>query len=172
MCWELALAIVAVAVPRATERAAKEVCGLSIGETLARARSDAGLSVADVSLRTRIRDSVIERIEHDDYSASGIDLFARGEIREIARAVGVDSRPLIEEYDASRPPAGPVWGPAGPARETAERSGTAKSADAIRAVLADLPQRNRSWLLPLASPVVAASCGLLIPPGTPQPAPP
>src|SRR5258708_8304373 len=164
MCWELALAIVAVAVPRATERAAKEVCGLSIGETLARARSDAGLSVADVSLRTRIRDSVIERIEHDDYSASGIDLFARGEIREIARAVGVDSRPLIEEYDASRPPAGPVWGPAGPARETAERAGTAKSADAIRSVIADLRHRTSicrpALPLPLVPPLVRT---LLIP---------
>ncbi len=139
---------------------------MSIGETLARARSDAGLSVADVSLRTRIRDSVIERIERDDYSASGIDLFARGEIREIARAVGVDSRPLIEEYDASRPPAGPVWGPAGPARETAERAGTAKSADAIRSVIADLRQRNWIWRLALALLVVAALGGILLIRGT------
>src|SRR5260370_42626871 len=86
----------------------REVCGLSIGETLARARRDAGLSVADISHRTRIRESVIERIERDDYSASGIDRFTRGEIREIARAVGVDSRPLLGEYEWSRPPAGPV----------------------------------------------------------------
>ena len=102
---------------------------MSIGETLARARRDAGLSVADISQRTRIRESFIERLEHDDYPASGIDLFARGEIREIACAVGVDSRPLIEEYDASRPPAGPVWELAGPVSERV------KLADALRSVI-------------------------------------
>lgn len=138
---------------------------MSIGETLARARRDAGLSVADISQRTRIRESVIERLERDDYSASGIDLFARGEIREIARAVGVDAKPLIEEYDAS-PPAGPVWGPAGPARETAERAGTAKSADAIRSVITDLRQRNWIWRLALALLVVAALGGILLIRGT------
>src|SRR5258708_24577545 len=160
MCWEVCLAIVAVAGPRATERAAKEVCGLSIGETLARARRDAGLSVADVSLRSRIRERVIERIERDDYSASGIDLFARGEIREIARAVGVDSKPLIEEYDASRPPAGPVGELA---RAASER---AKLADAIRSVIADLRQRNWIWRLALALLVVAAVGGILLIGGT------
>src|SRR5258708_1742545 len=80
---------------------------VSIGETLARARREAGLSVADISNRTRIRQAIIERIERDDYSARGIDLFTRGEIREIAQVVGVDSKQLIEEYDATRLPAVP-----------------------------------------------------------------
>ena len=133
---------------------------MSIGETLARARSDAGLSVADVSLRTRIRESVIERIERDDYSASGIDLFARGEIRKIACAVGVDSKPLIEEYDASRPPAGPVCELPGPASERA------KLADAILSVITDLRQRNWIWRLALALLVVAALGGILLIRGT------
>jgi cytoskeletal protein RodZ len=133
---------------------------LSIGETLARARRDAGLSVADISQRTRIRESVIDRLEHDDYSASGIDLFARGEIREIACAVGVDSKPLIEEYDASRPPAGPVWELAGPVSERA------KLADAIRSVITDLRQRNWIWRLALALLVVAALGGILLIRGT------
>jgi cytoskeletal protein RodZ len=133
---------------------------LSIGETLARARRDAGLSVGDISQRTRIRESVIERLEHDDYPASGIDLFARGEIREIARAVGVDSEPLIEEYDASRPPAGPACEPAGPVSERA------KVADVVRSVLTDLRQRNWIWRLALALLVVAVAGGVLLIQGT------
>src|SRR5216684_689694 len=136
----------------------REVCGLSIGETLARARRDAGLSVADVSQRTRIRESFIEHLEHDDYPASGIDLFARGEIREIARAVGVDSKPLIGEYDASLPPAGREL--AGPVSERA------KLADAIRSVITDLRQRNWIWRLALALLVVAALGGILLIRGT------
>ncbi|HEX9520690.1 MAG TPA: helix-turn-helix domain-containing protein [Streptosporangiaceae bacterium] len=133
---------------------------MSIGETLARARRDAGLSVADISQRTRIRESFIEHLEHDDYPASGIDLFARGEIREIARAVGVDSKPLIEEYDASRPPAGPVWELAGPV------SVRAKLGDALRSVITDLRQRNWIWRLALALLVVAALGGILLIRGT------
>jgi cytoskeletal protein RodZ len=70
-----------------------------IGEALAGARHQAGLTLAEVSQRTRIRETVIRRIEDDDYSACGGDFYARGNIRSIAKAVGADPEPLIHEYD-------------------------------------------------------------------------
>lgn len=73
---------------------------MRIGETLAEARDRAGLTVADVSRRTRIREAIIREIESDDYSACGGDFYARGDIRSIAEAVGADPEPLIREYDA------------------------------------------------------------------------
>ncbi len=73
--------------------------GVSIGATLAAARRHAGLTVADVSERTRVRESIIEGIEHDDYAACGGDFYARGHIRAIADAVGANPAPLIEEFD-------------------------------------------------------------------------
>jgi transcriptional regulator with XRE-family HTH domain len=79
---------------------------VSIGEALAQARRDAGLSVAEISSQTRVRQSIIDDIEHDDYSACGGDFYARGNIRAIAKALGVDSEPLIEAYDAARRPSG------------------------------------------------------------------
>jgi hypothetical protein len=72
---------------------------VAIGETLAEARREAGLSLADVSQRTRIRQTTIRAIEDDDYGACGGDFYARGHIRSIANAVGADSGPLIQEYD-------------------------------------------------------------------------
>ena len=72
---------------------------MGIGAALAEARSRAGLTVAEVSQRTRIRETVIRGIEDDDYSACGGDFYARGNIRSIARAVGTDAEPLIREYD-------------------------------------------------------------------------
>ena len=63
---------------------------MSIGDALAQARSQAGLTVAQVSERTRIRETIIRGIEHDDFSACGGDFYARGHIRSIARAVGTD----------------------------------------------------------------------------------
>jgi len=72
-----------------------------VGEALAEARGRAGLTVADVSQRTRIREPIIRRIEGDDYSACGGDFYARGNIRSIAKAIGADPEPLICEYDAA-----------------------------------------------------------------------
>lgn len=77
---------------------------MSIGEALAQARHDAGLSISDVSGRTRIRLSVIDDVEHDNYAACGGDYRTRDTITAIARAVGVDPEPLIEAYDAARQP--------------------------------------------------------------------
>ena len=77
---------------------------MEIGGALAEARTEAGLTIAQVSERTRIRETIIRGIEHDDYSACGGDYYARGHIRAIARVVGTDPVPLIAEYDAARMP--------------------------------------------------------------------
>jgi len=72
---------------------------VSIGDTLAEARRQAGLTVTQVSQRTCIRETIIRGIERGDYSACGGDFYARGHIRSVARAVGADPEPLIREYD-------------------------------------------------------------------------
>jgi cytoskeletal protein RodZ len=82
--------------------------GVSIGESLAEARRQAGLSVAQVSQETRIRESIIRDIEQDDFSACGGDFYARGHIRGIAGVVGADPVPLIREYDAEHGPPGTI----------------------------------------------------------------
>jgi len=74
---------------------------VSIGDALAQARSQAGLTVAQVSETTRIRETIIRGIERDDFSACGGDFYARGHIRSIARAVGTDPEELIQQYDAT-----------------------------------------------------------------------
>jgi cytoskeletal protein RodZ len=74
---------------------------VSIGATLAAARRRAGLTVSEVSDRTRVREIIIQGIERDDYAVCGGDFYARGHIRAIARAVGEDPQPLIDEFDAN-----------------------------------------------------------------------
>src|ERR1019366_6838910 len=59
-----------------------------------------GLTITQVSHRTRIRETIIRGIEHSDFSACGGDFYARGHIRSIARTVGADDEELIREYDA------------------------------------------------------------------------
>ena len=81
---------------------------MSIGEVLAGARDQAGLSIAQVSEQTRIRQGIIQGIEADDYGVCGGDFYARGHIRSIAQAVGTDPEPLIEEYDQDFSDTGPI----------------------------------------------------------------
>ncbi|EPH42739.1 helix-turn-helix domain-containing protein [Streptomyces aurantiacus] len=80
----------------------------SIGHVLRQARVDAGLTVDEISTSTRVRIPIVHAIEQDDFSRCGGDVYARGHIRTLARAVGIDPAPLIAQYDeghGGRPPA-------------------------------------------------------------------
>ncbi|WWR54920.1 RodZ domain-containing protein [Streptomyces sp. SCSIO 30461] len=88
---------------------------LSIGRALQDARSVAGLTVDEVSTSTRVRVPIVQAIEQDDFSRCGGDVYARGHIGTLARAVGLDPAPLVAQYDAEhggRPsptPAAPLF---------------------------------------------------------------
>lgn len=75
---------------------------MTVGEALTEARYQAGLSVEELSERTKIRGTIIRSIEQDDYEACGGDLYVRGYVRAIAGAVGIDAQPLVREYDLGR----------------------------------------------------------------------
>jgi cytoskeletal protein RodZ len=79
---------------------------VSIGDTLAEARRQSGLTITQVSQQTRIRETIIRSIEQGDFSSCGGDFYARGHIRSIADVVGVDPVPLIREYDEEHGPPG------------------------------------------------------------------
>ncbi|MCF2532801.1 helix-turn-helix domain-containing protein [Yinghuangia soli] len=115
---------------------------MSIGQTLADARTKAGLTVDQVSEVTRIRQPLVEAIEQDDFAGCGGDFYARGHIRTYAKAVGVDAEPLLAEYDQAHGK-GPVPSPTvifEPERVKPDRklapNWTAAMAAAIVAVLA------------------------------------
>ncbi|MGW9498541.1 helix-turn-helix domain-containing protein [Streptomyces prasinus] len=87
----------------------------SVGRALKQARIAAGLTVDDVTTATRVRIAIVHAIEADDFEPCGGDVYARGHIRTLARAVHLDPAPLITQYDAEhggRPaptPAAPLF---------------------------------------------------------------
>ncbi|MEU3723041.1 RodZ domain-containing protein [Streptomyces sp. NPDC031705] len=93
----------------------RSVEGPSIGTALKKARIAAGLTVDEVSSSTRVRIPIVHAIEEDDFTRCGGDVYARGHIRTLARAVHIDPAPLVESYDAAhggRPaptPAAPMF---------------------------------------------------------------
>ena len=155
---------------------------MSIGAALAESRQRAGLTLAQVSERTRIRETVIRGIECDDYSRCGGDFYARGHIRGIAKAVGTDPAPLVEEYNAicrsadvlsrvsleellaisaqapqrRRPPVPAAWGLAAAARSSLRHQGGSRVAHEPLVPAARSPWRRRGWTVVLAMALVVA----------------
>ncbi|MFI6207532.1 helix-turn-helix domain-containing protein [Streptomyces sp. NPDC051041] len=74
----------------------------SIGTALRQARIAAGLTVDDISTATRVRIAIVRAIEADDFAPCGGDVYARGHIRTLAKAVHLDPAPLLAQYDAER----------------------------------------------------------------------
>lgn len=72
---------------------------MTIGSSLGEARRAAGLTVGELSERTRIREALIHAIERDDFSQCGGDFYARGHVRNIAKVVGLDPEAVVHEYD-------------------------------------------------------------------------
>jgi cytoskeleton protein RodZ len=72
---------------------------MTIGDQLKAARNERGLSLADVVLRTRVRERVIAEIESDNYKSAGGLTYARGHIRTLAQIYGMDVDALLREFD-------------------------------------------------------------------------
>jgi cytoskeletal protein RodZ len=87
----------------------------SVGRALQQARIAAGLTVDDISSATRVRIAIVHAIEADDFTPCGGDVYARGHIRTLAKAVRLDPAELVAQYDADhggRPaptPAAPLF---------------------------------------------------------------
>lgn len=86
--------------------------GATLGAALRAAREAAGKSIEDVSATTRIRTTLIRDLEADHFESSGAPVYARGHIRAIAHACGVDAEPYVELFGrqvaAVQPPAAPA----------------------------------------------------------------
>lgn len=75
---------------------------MSVGRMVARARTAAGLTVAQVADATRIRATLVSAIEADDFRLCGGDVYARGHLKSIATAVGLDPAEVVAQFDHDR----------------------------------------------------------------------
>jgi len=71
---------------------------LSIGQTLARWRTERGESVATVVARLRCDQAVIEALENDRFNDLGAPVFARGHLKRYAELLGAPVEELLERW--------------------------------------------------------------------------
>jgi transcriptional regulator with XRE-family HTH domain len=72
----------------------------TLGAALRAAREEAGLTVEQVSAETRIRATLVRDLEADRFESSMGTVYARGHVKAIAHAIGVDHAPLVRLFDA------------------------------------------------------------------------
>mgnify|MGYP000382973540 FL=1 len=71
---------------------------LTLGTEIRDARERAGYTVAKIAQITRIRETLINDIESDNFTSCGGNAYARGHIRTIAKVLKLNADLLIEKF--------------------------------------------------------------------------
>lgn len=75
----------------------------SIGSELAAARIAQGLEVADVARSLKLSHKQVEALEAEDFASMSGNTFVRGFIRNYAKLLQLDPRPLLERFQQGAP---------------------------------------------------------------------
>jgi cytoskeletal protein RodZ len=70
----------------------------TIGEALRRAREDAGLTLAEIAERTKVRPGILAEIEADDHDRLPALTYSLGFVKAYARTVGMDPIAAADRY--------------------------------------------------------------------------
>jgi hypothetical protein len=70
----------------------------TIGQKLESARRAKGVSVSEAGRATKILSKFIEAMEADDFGALSAPVYAKSFIKMYAKYLGLDVRPLVDEY--------------------------------------------------------------------------
>ncbi len=76
----------------------------TIGQKLASARNAKGVTVSEAGQATKILSKFIEAMESDDFGALSAPVYAKSFIKMYAEYLGLDARPLVDEYVAQHAP--------------------------------------------------------------------
>jgi cytoskeletal protein RodZ len=69
-----------------------------LGDFLARVRESQGLSIEDLSERTKISVSIIQKIEASDWKAFKVEAYVRGYLNSLSRKLGLDPKAILQTY--------------------------------------------------------------------------
>ena len=84
---------------------------MSLGALIAKSRTDARLSVEELSKITNIPGTLLRDMENNNFAKCGGETYTRGHLRNIAAKVGVDERIFLDLFEVE------VTAPAKPIRE-------------------------------------------------------
>lgn len=81
---------------------------MTIGEQLRQARLSRDLTASKVAAETKMKVQTVEAIERNDFGRIPAPIYCKGFIKLYAEYVGLDPRPLIDEYVAAYAPSSQI----------------------------------------------------------------
>jgi cytoskeleton protein RodZ len=84
---------------------------MSLGALIVKSRTDARLSIEDLSKLTNIPVTLLRDMENNNFAKCGGETYARGHLRNIATKVGIDERIFLDLFESE------VTAPAKPIRD-------------------------------------------------------
>lgn len=73
---------------------------MPLGALMAKSRTDARLSIEDLSKLTNIPVTLLRDMENDNFAKCGGETYARGHLRNIATKVGIDERIFLDLFES------------------------------------------------------------------------
>ena len=73
---------------------------MEFGKSLREAREAKGYTIAQVAEMTHIMTSVLEGLENEDFSRIAAPIYGRGFVKLYCQAVGLEAKPLVDEFMA------------------------------------------------------------------------
>jgi transcriptional regulator with XRE-family HTH domain len=84
----------------------------NVADRLRVAREREGISIREISARTKIRQAALEALERGDFDRLPGDFYTRSFLKAYAREVGLPGDDVVREFDETFAPAQPAPGPA------------------------------------------------------------
>lgn len=86
----------------------------TLGEYLTRMRNEKGMSLEDLSSKTRINILYLKALEENDFAKVPIEVFAKGFLRTYARMLSLDEKEILSRFEQSsrefyEKKSGPEW---------------------------------------------------------------
>ena len=73
---------------------------IEFGKTLRSAREAKGYSVSQIAEMTHLKSSAVEGLENEDFSMIAAPIYGRGFVKLYCEAVGLEPKPLVDEFMA------------------------------------------------------------------------
>ena len=73
---------------------------MEFGNTLRNAREAKGFTQAQIAEMTRMAPTTVAELEEENFSRIAAPIYGRGFVKLYCQAVGIDPRPLVEEFMA------------------------------------------------------------------------
>lgn len=74
---------------------------MTLGEVIRQAREDAGLSIDELAQIVNLRSRLLVAMENDEFLQCGGDAYARGHLRNIAKATNTSASELVALFDSN-----------------------------------------------------------------------